>query len=146
MSLRVVASSIGANENLIKSSLSGTGTSSYEIPCAEATWRTRCAFDLGATIPAGVGLAFFIICILGEVSCRCPLSTSQYCAAVDGFWPVGDRRPGTRRQRVLSAHRRLWRRGFLAMKFKRIRYHMMFEAHHLFNYTPSSALWAFSRL
>ena len=32
------------------------------------------------------------------------------------------------------------------MKFKRIRYHRMFEARHLFNYTPSHALWAFSRL
>ncbi len=32
------------------------------------------------------------------------------------------------------------------MKFKRIRYHRMFEVRHLFNYTPSHARLAFSRL
>ena len=31
-------------------------------------------------------------------------------------------------------------------KFKRIRYHRMFEVRHLFNYTPSYARLAFSRL
>jgi hypothetical protein len=57
----VAASSIGAKENLIKSSLSGTGTSSYEIPCSEATCRIRCAMDWNATIDAGLGLVFFTV-------------------------------------------------------------------------------------
>lgn len=29
------------------------------------------------------------------------------------------------------------------MKSKRIRYHRMFEAQHVFNYTPSNVLWVF---
>jgi hypothetical protein len=35
---------------------------------------------------------------------------------------------------------------FPPMKFKRIRHHRMFEVRHLFNYTPSHARLAFSRL
>jgi hypothetical protein len=35
---------------------------------------------------------------------------------------------------------------FLSMKFKRNRYHRMFEVRHLINYTPSHARLAFSRL
>ena len=36
--------------------------------------------------------------------------------------------------------------SFLAMKFKRIRIHGMFEVRHLFNYTPSYVRLAFSRI
>jgi hypothetical protein len=70
-SFRLVVSSIAWNEDLITLSSPGTGVSSNETPCSNATWRTRCAFDLSATIPAGLSLALFMIGILQTASRQC---------------------------------------------------------------------------